>query len=272
MPCRRQNPRLDPHVASERQNKARRLAVSDMSKGNFITVNPRPEAMHKQHDTARHEPIRTNKCRIVVLLGLLTFASICHGAESVDEVDVFHGALGKANLFPVAVRPFGLASIGPNWRYGVTTYSCAHVQGTGGPKWNYLAPTFALTTGAVSPDAPALKLSVGMEKLQYEGRAGSLRVATQGLGYAAEIVATLRGGMIVARSIDGKPLNVVFPVGFYADRLRNKGTCSLIVSNGVSVVEVMQDAAVPVFGHFEFNVAPRPRFCYRVPVSHPRGG
>ncbi|MEI6074815.1 MAG: glycoside hydrolase domain-containing protein [Verrucomicrobiota bacterium] len=178
------------------------------------------------------------------------------GADSVDEVDIFHGALGKANLFPTAVRPFGLASIGPNWKHGVTTYSCAHIQGTGGSKWNYLAPTFALTTGVVSPNPSALKLSVGMEKLQYEGRADSLRVNSNNLGYSAEIVATLRGGMIVAKSTDGKPLNVVFPVGFYAAHLKNTGTCTLTDSNGAWSVDVMQDTTLPVFGRFEFNVAP----------------
>src|ERR1035441_6808440 len=217
----------------------------------------RPETMPKQDTPARHEPNHANKCRIVVLLGLLSFASIGLGADSVDEVDTFHGALGKANLFPTAVRPFGLASIGPNWKHGVTTYSCAHIQGTGSSKWNYLAPTFALTTSAVSANPSALKLPVGMETLQYEGRADSLRVGSKNLGYTAEIVATLRGGMVVAKSTDGKPLNVVFPVGFYAARLKNSGTCSLIASNGVWIVEVMQDTTVPVFGRFEFHAAPQ---------------
>ena len=212
--------------------------------------------MQKQNILPRLEPNRKNQCRILVLLGMLSFTSIVLGADSVDEVDIFHGALGKANFFPAAVRPFGLASIGPNWKYGVTTYSCAHIQGTGGSKWNYLAPTFALTTGVVSPNPSALKLSVGMENLQYEGRADSLRVNSKNLGYSAEIVATLRGGMIVAKSTDGKPLNIVFPVGFYAAHLKNIGTCSLIASNDVWSVEVMQDTTVPVFGRFEFNVTP----------------
>ena len=213
--------------------------------------------MPKQDTPARHEPNHANKCRIVVLLGLLSFPSIGLEADSVDEVDTFHGALGKANLFPTAVRPFGLASIGPNWKHGVATYSCAHIQGTGSSKWNYLAPTFALTTGAVSPNSSALRLPAAMETLQYEGRPDSLRVGSRNLGYSAEIVATLRGGMVVAKSTDGKPLNVLFPVGFYAAHLKNSGNCSLIASNGVWSVEVMQDTTVPVFGRFEFNSAPQ---------------
>jgi len=201
----------------------------------------------------------SNKGPVLVLLSLLSLGSLGLGAESVDEIDIFHGSMGGANLFPTAVRPFGLASIGPNWKYGSTTYSCAHIQGTGGPKWNYLAPTFALTTGTIKPDASAFKLPPSMEKMQvpHEGRADSLRVTSKELGYTAEIVATLRGGMIVAKSIDGKPLNVVFPVGTYAAHLKNKGTCSLTNSNGVWSVDVMQQTTVPVFGHFEFNVAPQ---------------
>ena len=218
----------------------------------------RIEPMQKHNISLRRKPSHLSNCRLAVLLSLLSFASICLGAGSVDEVDIFHGALGGANFFPTAARPFGLASIGPNWKYGVTTYSCAHIQGTGSSKWNYLAPTFALTTGAVSPNSSALKLPASMEKMQlkYEGCADSLRVNSKDLGYGAEIVATLRGGMVVAKSTDGKPLNVVFPVGFYAAHLKNSGTCSLIASNGVWIVEVMQDTTVPVFGRFEFNAAP----------------
>ena len=119
--------------------------------------------MRKQKISIRHKHNHLDQCQIVVLLGLLALGSIGLGAESVDEVDTFHGALGGANFFPTAVRPFGLASIGPNWKYGATTYSCAHIQGTGGPKWNYLTPTFALTTGPVKPDASAFKLPASME-------------------------------------------------------------------------------------------------------------
>lgn len=197
--------------------------------------------------------------RPFILSLLLSFASIGLGAEMVDEVDTFHGSLGKGHLFPTATRPFGLASIGPNWMFGAATYSCAHIHGTGSSKWNYLAPTFALTTGEFKADASALKLPVEFKKLQgqYEGHAESLRVTSKDLGYSAEVVATLRGGLVVAKSTDGKPLNVVFPVGFYAAHLKNRGTCTLTESNGVWSVDVMQQTAVPVFGHFEFNVAPQ---------------
>lgn len=193
------------------------------------------------------------------VLSLLSLPSIGLGAEMVDEVDTFHGVLGKGNLFPTATRPFGLASIGPNWMFGAATYSCAHIHGTGGSKWNYLAPTFALTTGEFKPDSSALKLPLEMKKLQgqYAGRADGLRITSKDLGYSAEIVATLRGGMVVAKSTDGKPLNVLFPVGFYAAFLKNKGTCSLTNSNGVWSVDVTQHTTAPVFGHFEFNVAPQ---------------
>ena len=185
----------------------------------------------------------------MLLLCLLSFASPDLRAASIDEVDTFHGALGAANLFPTAGRPFGLATIGPNWDYKANTYSCAHIQGTGGTTWNYLAPNFALTTGPITPDASVWTLPVTMDQIQYEGRADVLRV-TGGLGYTAKIVATLRGGMVVVQSTDGQPLNVLFPVG-------KSSTRSLIQSNGVWIVEGVETTTVSMFGRFEFKDAPQ---------------
>jgi putative alpha-1,2-mannosidase len=195
--------------------------------------------------------------RFVALTSLLSFALMGRGADYVGEVDIFHGAMGKANLFPAVGRPFGLASIGPNWKFGAITYSCAHIQGTGSSRWNYLAPTFALTTGAVSPDPSAFKLQGAMARMKCEKRADSLRVTSPDLGYAAEMVATLRAGMIIAKSTNGEPLNVLFPVGYYAAHLKNSGTCTLLATNDTWVVDVIQDTTVPVHGHFEFNVVPQ---------------
>ncbi|MEI6074814.1 MAG: glycoside hydrolase domain-containing protein, partial [Verrucomicrobiota bacterium] len=172
-----------------------------------------------------------------------------NSTNSIDEVDTFHGNLGAAHLFPTAGRPFGLASIGPNWKNQASTYSCAHVQGTGGSTWNYLAPNFALTTGSITPDASAWTLPVTMDQIQYEGWADTLRV-TGGLGYTAEMVATLRGGMVVVKSTDGRPLNVLFPVGKSATR-------SLIQSNGFWIVEGVETTQVSMFGRFEFRDAPQ---------------
>ncbi len=180
-----------------------------------------------------------------------------NSTNSVDAVDTFHGALGVAHLFPTVSRPFGLASIGPNWKYQASTYSCAHVQGTGGITWNYLAPNFALTTGPITPDSSAWTLPVAMDQIQYEGRADTLRV-TEGLGYTAEMVATLRGGMVVVKSTDGKPLNVLFPVGNYNSSAKvNSATRSLIESNGVWIVEGVETTQVSMFGRFEFRDAPQ---------------
>ena len=213
--------------------------------------------MHPQTTSTCHSRKRTSTGRNAVLLSLLSCAALSLASDMADDVDIFHGALGKADFFPTAVRPFGLSSIGPNWRFGVTTYSCTHIQGTGGSKWNYLAPTFALSTGAFSPDASGLKLPARFETLQYEGAVDGLRVGAKSLGYTAEIVATLRGGLVAVKATDGKPLNIVFPVGYYAPHLKNIGTCSLSESKGVWSVEVMQETSVPVYGRFEFNVAPQ---------------
>jgi autotransporter-associated beta strand protein len=180
-----------------------------------------------------------------------------NSTNSIDAVDTFHGTVGAAHLFPTVVRPFGLASIGPNWKNQASTYSCAHVQGTGGITWNYLAPNFALTTGPITPDASAWTLPVAMDQIQYEGRADALQI-TGGLGYTAKMVATLRGGMVVVKSTDGRPLNVLFPVGNYNSSLKvNSATRSLIQSNGVWIVEGVETTQVSMFGRFEFRDAPQ---------------
>ena len=115
---------------------------------------------------------------------------------NIDDVVVLHGNEGAGNLWPTVARPYGLVSIGPDTKRGVASFSCTHIHGTGGDGWNYMAPTFVLTTGPVNTDPATWKATYTNYSL-FEARADGLRMESKTLGNAVEIVATLRGAVVV---------------------------------------------------------------------------
>ena len=194
---------------------------------------------------------------LTVSLCVLGMSQVLNAADSsikvgplgvtIDEVDGRHGTADGGNMFPVAVRPYGLASIGPDIKYDIASFSCTHLQGAGGIRWNYCAPAFVLTTGPVSVD-PATWKATYKDYSLFEARADGVRVKSESLGFAVEIVATLRGGVVVAKSINDKPLNILFPL---CGTPRNEGGDYALSQKGnVWTIEGGIKSSVYVHGSF----------------------